>query len=79
MDELEENLDEVERRLEEAKLTDKYNQLVEAQAKQKKWIEDYSHELITLTKAVDNIHVINETIPRKCFMNIELEPTDPTG
>ena len=79
LDELERSLDDVEDRLEEANLTGKYNMLQESQLKQQQWVEQYTNELLKLRIDVDNIRIINETIPRACFRQVELEPTDPTG
>ena len=57
----------------------RYNALLSSREQQKRWVRDYTDELIQLQRDVDNVRRINETIPRTCFGTITLEPTDPTG
>lgn len=52
---------------------------MESRRQQNLWVQDYTYELIQLRKDVDNVQAINETIPRKCFKEVELEPDDPSG
>lgn len=79
LDELEENLNKAEQRLIDANLEERYNALFAARQQQNQWVRDYTNELIKLREDVANIKKINETIPRTCFRNVELEPTDPTS
>ncbi len=57
----------------------RYNNLLASRQQQTRWVQDYTDDLISLRRDVDNVRVINETIPRTCFGSITLEPTDPTG
>ena len=79
LDELEKNLNSAEQRLLDADIETRYVTLMDSRQQQSIWVRDYTDELIQLRKDVENIRVINETIPRQCFKEVELEPDDPSA
>ena len=79
LDELERNLTNAELRLEDAQIEDRYSELEELSTLTSTWITEYRRELTVLLQDVENIRVINATIPRECFRKIILEPADPRG
>lgn len=68
-----------ELRLEDAQIEDRYSELEELSTLTSTWITEYRRELTVLLQDVENIRVINATIPRECFRKIILEPADPRG
>jgi len=79
LDELERNLSSAEMRLTDARIEERYGDLEELSALTSTWITEYGHQLTVLLQDVENIRVINATIPRECFRKIILEPADPRG
>ena len=79
LDDLEKNLDDAEKQLQVADIDSRYEGLMSSTHQQRNWVKDYTAELIQLRKDVENIRMINETIPRACFRPNILEPIDPTG
>jgi len=78
LDELERNLAEARRELEEARFNERYANLEYALIQQERWIGTdgtFFIELQLLKDDVENVRIINETIPRTCFKTIEIEPT----
>ena len=79
LDELEANLASAEQELAASDISAKYDDILAARNQQFMWVTDYTTELLQLHEDVENVRVINETIPRKCFKKLILEPTDPSG
>ena len=79
MDELERNLTGAERRLADARIEERYRELEELSALTSTWISEYGQQLTVLHEDVENIRLINATIPRECFRKIILEPAEPRG
>jgi hypothetical protein len=78
LDQLEQSLNSAEQRLVEADIEQRYQDLVSAQQLQRQWVQTYAADLIQLHRDVDNVRLINATIPRTCYSNIELEK-DPSS
>jgi laminin gamma 1 len=76
LDELEVNLTSAHRKLTDAQIDSRYSELEELSTQMTQWIYDYSTQLTELTRDVENIRVINITIPRTCFREINLEPVE---
>jgi len=79
LDELERNLTSAETRLSDARIEERYSDLEELSALTSTWITEYGQQLTVLLQDVENIRVINATIPRECFRKIILEPENPSG
>jgi len=79
LDELEQNLTRAEQRLADARIEERYSDLEELSTLTSTWITEYGQQLTVLLQDVENIRVINATIPRECFRKIILEPADPRG
>jgi len=79
LDELERNLTSAELRLADARIEERYSELEELSTLTSTWITEYGQQLTVLLQDVENIRVINATIPRECFRKIILEPADPRG
>lgn len=79
LDELEQSLNNAEQRLEDAQIEERYSELEELSTLTSTWIVEYEQQLTVLLQDVENIRVINATIPRECFRKIILEPADPRG
>jgi len=79
LDALERNLTSAELRLEDARIEERYSELEELSGLTSTWITEYGQQLTILLQDVENIRVINATIPRECFRKIILEPADPRG
>jgi len=77
LDELEVNLTSAQRKLTDARIDSRYSELEELSSQMTQWIYDYSAQLTELRSDVENIRVINITVPRDCFRKITLEPDDP--
>ena len=77
LDELERNLTSAEQRLENARIEERYQELEELSTLTSTWITEYGQQLTILLQDVENIRVINATIPRECFRKIKLEPPPP--
>ena len=78
LDELEQNLDDAEQQLLAADIEQRYNDLLASRNQHMTWVVDYSSDLQQLQKDVVNVKDINDTIPRKCYKRITLEPTNPS-
>ena len=78
LDALEQHLEQAEQQLLNANIEQRYTDLMASRQQQSIWVHDYTDELIQLRKDVENIRVINETIPRQCFKEVELEPELPS-
>ena len=79
LDELERNLTGAETRLANARIEERYGELEELSTLSSRWIVEYGQQLAVLLQDVENIRIINATIPRECFRKIQLEPMDPRG
>lgn len=79
LEKLENSMLEAEREINATRLDERYDRLIQAKTDHVVWIRNYSDELTKLRADVENVRVINATIPRDCFNSIKLEPTDPTG
>jgi coxsackievirus/adenovirus receptor len=79
LDELEVNLTLAQQKLANARIESRYSELEQLSTQTTTWIYDYSSQLAELTRDVENIRVINMTIPRDCFRKITLEPADPSA
>jgi phage terminase large subunit-like protein len=78
LDELEQNLADAKYELEVARFNERYSSLEFALMQQERWVGNGGTlfaELQLLKADVENVRVINETIPRTCFKKIEIEPT----
>jgi hypothetical protein len=78
LDALERHLEQAEQQLLNANIEQRYTELMSSRQQQSIWVRDYTDELIQLRKDVENIRIINETIPRQCFKEVELEPEAPS-
>ena len=65
-------------RLEDARIEERYSELEELNTLTSTWITEYGQQLTILLQDVENIRVINATIPRECFRKIILEPMAPS-
>lgn len=74
--ELEESLNDAERRLAAENIELRYKELEDLDKDMKFWLYDYDSQLSQLSHDVANIRDINATIPRTCFKRIILEPTE---
>ena len=79
LNQLEQNLAKAERTLISANIDVRYEQLSRVYTETTIWVQEYTVELEALTVDVVNVRRINETIPRTCFKQSVLEPTDPSG
>ena len=77
LDELEANLKLAEEALNASDFDARYHSLMASRDEQYYWKRQYNLTLTQLRSDVDNLEVINETIPRECFNEIViLEPTE---
>ncbi|XP_014670570.1 PREDICTED: laminin subunit gamma-1-like [Priapulus caudatus] len=74
LNELERDLEEAEKRLKDANLEERVQELRVANEQQSQWVKDYSADLEQLRRDVDNIEDIRDALPDGCFRTEVLEP-----
>ncbi|XP_041371142.1 laminin subunit gamma-1-like [Gigantopelta aegis] len=74
LDQLERDLDQVERALADAEIEKQFNKITRANDLVKKLATQYTEDYSQLQADVDNIEDIKNSLPDNCFKNIEIEP-----
>ena len=77
LDMLEESLDEVKRSWVNSPIHAKKAALDEAIHKQGLWINLFADELLAVKRDVDEMKIIEATVPKTCHSKVKLEPTNP--
>lgn len=75
LEQLEQRLEEAEKELADANLSQRLLTLKTAREQQQTWIRNYESEIDQLKKDVANIQEIRHAIPETCFRRVRLEPT----
>ena len=77
LDDLLEAVDDADHRLLVSNVDQRFTDLESTVAELDGLLASYASQLAGIHYDIDNIRQINETLPRECFKEIDLEPVEP--